>query len=138
MDCYEEIMQPGALIRIKAPRQMGKTSLMARILRHAKEQGCEAIPLSFQRADSQLFTNLDNLLYWFCSQIGRRLKQLQSLDDYWVGYGSKDKCNAYFEECLFSRYCAHGMKPLDIEILAVSFGKSYDLLLYILRKFMSR
>lgn len=100
MDCYEEIMQPGALIRIKAPRQMGKTSLMARILRHAKEQGCEAIPLSFQRADSQLFTNLDNLLYWFCSQIGRRLKQLQSLDDYWVGYGSKDKCNAYFEECL--------------------------------------
>lgn len=99
-DCYEEIMQPGALIRIKAPRQMGKTSLMARILHHAKEQGCEAIPLSFQRADSQLFTNLDNLLHWFCTQIGRRLKQLKSLDDYWVGYGSKDKCNAYFEECL--------------------------------------
>ena len=29
--CYETIDQPGALIRIKAPRQMGKTSLMARI-----------------------------------------------------------------------------------------------------------
>ena len=29
--CFEEILQPGALIRIKAPRQMGKTSLMARI-----------------------------------------------------------------------------------------------------------
>lgn len=99
-DCYQEVMQPGALIRIKAPRQMGKTSLMARILRHAKNEGCEVIPLSFQRADSNLFTDLDKLLYWFCSQIGRRLKQVKSLDEYWTGYGSKDKCNAYFEECL--------------------------------------
>ncbi|MEM9092299.1 MAG: AAA-like domain-containing protein [Cyanobacteria bacterium P01_F01_bin.53] len=99
-DCFEEIMQPGSLIRIKAPRQMGKTSLMARILNHAREQGCQAIPLSFQRADPHLFTDLDMLLRWFCEQIGRRLKRLKDLDDYWIGYGSKDKCNAYFEECL--------------------------------------
>ena len=100
IDCFEEIMQPGSLIRIKAPRQMGKTSLMARILNHAREQGCQAIPLSFQRADSHLFTDLDKLLRWFCEQVGRRLKRLKQLDDYWIGYGSKDKCNAYFEECL--------------------------------------
>ncbi len=99
-DCYREILQPGALIRIKAPRQMGKTSLMARILNYAKEQGYEAIPLSFQRADSQLFTNLDQFLRWFCEQVGRRLKRLNQLEDYWQGYGSKDKCNAYLEECI--------------------------------------
>lgn len=99
-DCFEEIMQPGALIRIKAPRQMGKTSLMARILNHAREQGCQAIPLSFQRADHYLFTDLDMLLRWFCEQVGRRMKKLRDLDDYWIGYGSKDKCVAYFEECL--------------------------------------
>lgn len=99
-DCYREILQPGALIRIKAPRQMGKTSLMARILNYAKEQGYEAIPLSFQRADSQLFTNLDQFLRWFCEQIGRRLNRLNQLEDYWQGYGSKDKCNVYLEECI--------------------------------------
>ena len=99
-DCFTEIEQPGALIRIKAPRQMGKTSLMARILHHAREQGYETVPISFQRADSRLFTDLDLLLKWFCSQIGRRLKKLADLEDYWVGFGSKDKCNAYFEECL--------------------------------------
>lgn len=99
-DCYQEILQPGSLIRIKAPRQMGKTSLMARILHHAKEQGYHAIPLSFQRADSQLLGNLDQFLRWFCEQVGRRLKRLNQLDDYWIGYGSKDKCTAYFEECL--------------------------------------
>ncbi|NET60793.1 MAG: toll/interleukin-1 receptor domain-containing protein, partial [Symploca sp. SIO2E6] len=99
-DCYEEILQPGALIRIKAPRQMGKTSLMARILNYAREQGYQAIPLSFQQADSQLFSNLDQFLRWFCERVGRRLKQLQQLEEYWLGSGSKDKCTAYFEECL--------------------------------------
>jgi len=99
-DCYQEILQPGSLIRIKAPRQMGKTSLMARILHHAKEQGYHAIPLSLQRADSQLLGNLDQFLRWFCEQVGRRLKRLNQLEEYWIGYGSKDKCTAYFEECL--------------------------------------
>ena len=101
-DCFTEIEQPGALIRIKAPRQMGKTSLMARILNHAREQGYQTVPISFQRADSCLFNDLDLLLKWFCSQVGRRLKKLSELEDYWIGFGSKDKCNAYFEECLLA------------------------------------
>ena len=99
-DCFAEIEQPGALIRIKAPRQMGKTSLMARILNHARDQGYATVPISFQRADSYLFNDLDLLLKWFCSQVGRRLKKLADLEDYWTGFGSKDKCNAYFEDCL--------------------------------------
>jgi hypothetical protein len=101
-DCFAEIEEPGALIRIKAPRQMGKTSLMARILNHAREQGYEAIPISFQRADSQVFADLDGLLRWICEQVGRRLKRLRELDDYWVGSGSKDRCNAYLEECILA------------------------------------
>ncbi|MBD0301333.1 MAG: AAA-like domain-containing protein, partial [Tolypothrix sp. T3-bin4] len=65
--CYREICQPGALIRIKAPRQMGKTSLMARILYQAREQGYRTVPLSFQHADTLVFTNLNELLQWFCA-----------------------------------------------------------------------
>ena len=99
-DCYKEILQPGALIRIKAPRQMGKTSLMARILNCAQEQGYQTIPLSLQRADSGLLSDLDRFLRWFCERVGSRLKRLNQLDEYWQGYGSKDKCIAYFEECL--------------------------------------
>jgi serine/threonine-protein kinase len=99
-DCYREILQPGALIRVKAPRQMGKTSLMARILHHASEHGYQAIPLSFQRADNKLFSNLDQFLRWFCEQIGRRLKRLNQLEDYWKGDNSKDKCITYLEECI--------------------------------------
>lgn len=100
-DCFEEILQPGALIRIKAPRQMGKTSLMARILNHAQTQGCQAIPVSMQRADRQMFTDLNKLLKWLCSRVGRRLKRLDELADYWDdNVGVKDRCNDYFFECL--------------------------------------
>lgn len=101
--CYREICKPGALIRIKAPRQMGKTSLMARILDQAKEQGYRTVPLSFQHADTSVFTNLNELLQWFCAKITRKLKLPHQVDDYWSEmYGSKDNCTAYFEDFLLS------------------------------------
>ncbi|MEO1068376.1 MAG: AAA-like domain-containing protein [Cyanobacteria bacterium J06638_6] len=100
-DCFDEITQPGALIRIKAPRQMGKTSLMARILHHAENQGYQTITVSMQRADSTMFSDLDQLLRWLCSRVGRRLKRLDELDNYWdPNVGIKDRCNDYFFECL--------------------------------------
>ncbi|MFN6466363.1 MAG: AAA-like domain-containing protein [Nostoc sp. DedVER02] len=98
--CFQEILQPGSLIRIKAPRQMGKTSLMARILDEARQHGYQTVSISFHLADKAVFTNLDTFLRWFCESVGRKLKQLHQLDDYWSIYGSKDKTTAYFEECL--------------------------------------
>jgi hypothetical protein len=50
--CHQEIVHPGALIRIKAPRKTGKTSLTARILDQARQQGYRAVHLSFQLATS--------------------------------------------------------------------------------------
>ncbi len=99
--CYREILQPGALIRIKAPRQMGKTSLMARILYQAKEHGCRTVPLSFQHADATVFNNLNELLQWFCARITRKLRLPHQINDYWTDtYGSKDNCTDYFQDCL--------------------------------------
>jgi len=101
--CYKEILQPGSLIRIKAPRQMGKTSLMARILYQAREQGYRTVPLSLQHADTGIFTNLNQLLQWLCAKITRKLRLPYQVDDYWSDtYGSKDNCTAYFEDCLLS------------------------------------
>jgi hypothetical protein len=48
LQCYEEILQPGALIRIKALRQMGKTSLMSRVLDYAANQGCQTVRLNLR------------------------------------------------------------------------------------------
>lgn len=99
--CYEMILQPGALIRIKAPRQMGKTSLMARVLNYAANHGCQTVSLSFQIAEKSIFSNLEQFLKWFCAYVGLELQLPNRLGDYWDDiFGSKVNCKAYFERYL--------------------------------------
>ncbi|MGP1386713.1 MAG: AAA-like domain-containing protein [Thainema sp.] len=113
-NCYETILKPGALIRVKAPRQMGKTSLMSRILHHAGENQYLTVPLSFQLADAAIFADLDKFLRWFCASIGRRLRLPNKLADYWDDiFGSKDNCTAYFEEYLLPEISAPLVLGLD-------------------------
>jgi serine/threonine protein kinase len=100
-DCYEAIVNPGALIRVKAPRQMGKSSLMSRILDHASQQGYRTACLNFQSADSEFFTSLDKFLQWFCAIIAWELELDDRLADYWKKLlGSKDRCTDYFQRYL--------------------------------------
>ena len=113
-NCFETVLQPGALIRIKAPRQMGKTSLMSRILRHGDEHQCLTVPLSFQLADAAIFSDLDKFLRWFCASVGRRLRLPNKLASYWDEiFGSKDNCTAYFEEYFLPEISAPLVLGLD-------------------------
>jgi transcriptional regulator with XRE-family HTH domain len=103
--CYETIGQPGALIRIKAPRQMGKTSLMARILHHAEQQGSRTVALSFQLANRRVFASSDTFLQWFCASVGQELGMLEQLPKCWELadlIGSNQCCKAFFEQYLLS------------------------------------
>ncbi|NJK99276.1 MAG: TIR domain-containing protein [Spirulinaceae cyanobacterium SM2_1_0] len=113
----ETILRPGALIRIKAPRQMGKTSLLAQTLHYARQQGCDSLSLSFQLAERSLFRDLDRFLQWFCASIGRRLGLPNRLREFWDEiFGSKDNCTAYFEEQILSsleRPLALGLDEVD-------------------------
>lgn len=70
--CFAEISKPTALIRIKAPRQMGKSSLVTRILDRAKHQGDQIVYLSLQQATQQAFTDSDSFLRWFCNSVALR------------------------------------------------------------------
>ncbi|AKG22346.1 AAA-like domain-containing protein [Calothrix sp. 336/3] len=98
-DCYHEISKPGALIRIKAPKQMGKTSLLFGILDTATKQGDRTVYISLQEADKPCFTNLDKFLRWFCATITRKLKLENKLDEYWEDDISCNvRCETYLEE----------------------------------------
>lgn len=97
--CCQLILQPGALIRIKAPRQMGKTSLMNRIIDSAKDY--PAVIINFQQTERTILTNLDQLLRWICANISRQLQLPALLDEYWdQDIGSKMSCTFYLEEYL--------------------------------------
>lgn len=99
--CYEAIVKPGALIRIKAPRQMGKSSLMLRILNHAGEQSYQVASLNFQMVDRGSLKSLDQFLQWFCSSIAEELTLDDQLANYWnKTLGSKNKCTNYFQRYL--------------------------------------
>lgn len=104
--CYQEITRPGSLIRIKAPSQMGKTSLMVRILQQAKQQQeleISTVAINLQQAEQSIFGDLDKFLRWFCASITRKLQLAHRIEDYWSEtFGSKSNCTAYFEDCILS------------------------------------
>jgi hypothetical protein len=93
-----EILHRGCLIRIKAPRKTGKSSLLNRMIAYAKEQGYQIAYLDFQEADQDVFASLDKFLRWFCVNVSRELNLLPCLDDFWdTEMGSKVSCKIYFE-----------------------------------------
>ena len=96
-----EIFQPGALIRIRAPRQFGKTSLVAKGLAHAEEYGYRTAIVSVQMADHSIYESLDKFLRWLCATIARSLGLPHRLDELWQPiFGSSYSCNEYFETYL--------------------------------------
>jgi hypothetical protein len=102
--CDETVVKPGSLIRIKAPEMMGKTSLMNRILAHAKLENYHAVYLDLSAADRGILTNLDKFLRWLCLMVSRQLKLENKLNEYWDTdiLGSNDNCTVYFEEYLLA------------------------------------
>ncbi len=95
-DCYEEIEQPGALIRIKAPKQIGKTSLLNRILHHAEQQGYRTVRFNLQKMDGEAFKSLDHFLRFLCVDMSDHLQITEQLDQYW-NRGSKVSCSNYLK-----------------------------------------
>ncbi|MBD2246992.1 AAA-like domain-containing protein [Nostoc sp. FACHB-888] len=100
---YAEMAKPGSLICIKAPKKMGKSSLILRLLAYANNQGFRTVTLDFQQADKAVFTSLDKFLRWFCTNVSRELQLEPKLNDYWnEDMGSKVSCFIYFQEYLLS------------------------------------
>lgn len=102
--CCQEITQPGALIRIKAPEGMGKTSLSGRILNHASQLDYKTVYFNLSLADKSNFNDPDTFLKWFCVMVGRGLSLDNKLKDYWDDdfSSSKVNCTDYFEQYLLT------------------------------------
>ncbi|NMG08363.1 AAA-like domain-containing protein [Brasilonema sp. UFV-L1] len=111
--CYQYICQPGALLRIKAPLQMGKTELMSNVMHHAQQQGYRTVVLNLRYASKEDFSNLDRFLQWFITSIALELELLQQVEEYWniSHHNSKIKCRKCFE-----RYLLPGDQPLAIAL----------------------
>ena len=105
--CYEEIKKPGSLIRIKSPHQMGKSSLMSRVLAQAKQLGYRTVTLNLEGADQRFFTDIDLFMQWFCATVGKQLGIKIKTEAYWDDiFGANDNTTEYFEN-----YLLHSHQP---------------------------
>lgn len=96
-----ELRKPGALIRIKAPKEMGKTSLLMRSLDVAKGLGYHTVSLNIAQVDEAILSDLNQFLRWLCANVARQLQLKPRLDEYWdEDLGSKISCTAYFQDYL--------------------------------------
>ena len=127
--CYETLLHPGSLVRIKAPSLMGKTSLITRILSQITKEGYHTVNLSFELADrSTHLTNLNKFLRWFCLNITKELGFPNQLDEYWdeEGMGAKVSCTTYFEEYLLSEVDSPLVLCLDDVDLLFPYSEIYE------------
>jgi hypothetical protein len=100
--CYKAVVKPGSLTRIKAPKLMGKTSLMVRILSYGELQDYRTVPLDLGIVERGIISNLDKFLRWLCLMVGRECHLESRLIELWDTeiLGSNDNCTSYFEDYL--------------------------------------
>lgn len=109
-----EIAQSGALIRIKAPKQFGKTSLVARGLAQAEASGFRTAVVSLQLADSSVFGSLSQFLRWLCAMVTRSLGLADRVEEFWNPLlGGSYSCNDYFESYLLPAAASPFLLVLD-------------------------
>jgi len=112
--CIEEVVQPGSLVRIKAPRQYGKTSLIARTLSEVQQRGFRTAVVNLQGADRQVLGDLDWFLKWFCASAAKSLGLADRLADQWDPmFGVSYACSEYFENYLLAESDAPLLLVLD-------------------------
>jgi hypothetical protein len=101
--CYEEIKQPGSLIRIKAPENMGKTWLMNRIVAYARGNGYKTVTLSIKGLVDGISSDEETFLRSLCVAVGDELELPNNLNQHW-----DDKlscifnCTMYFQKYLLA------------------------------------
>jgi hypothetical protein len=109
-----EIRKPGALIRIKAPREMGKTSLLLRTLAAANSLDYQTVHLNIEQTDEAILSDLERFLRWICANVAIQLHLEPRLDEYWdEDLGSKISCTAYFRNYLLPEISTPLILALD-------------------------
>lgn len=99
--CQQIIEQRSALLRVQAPYQMGKTSLLERLVQHAEGLNYRIARIDFRLVDQEATQNLGQFLQWFCQRICSELNLEIVVKERWSIYqGSKDNCTEFIETIL--------------------------------------
>lgn len=92
----EAIKRQGVTITVKAPRQMGKSSLLIRIVQAGAKAGkCSAF-LDFQLFDKSALEDADTFFRQFCAILSDELEIEDRTEEFWeMPLGNSQRCSRY-------------------------------------------
>lgn len=104
---YEEIQEPGAVISLKGPGKIGKTTLLTRILAYAETQHYYTVRLNLNRAGSTVLRSPVRFFRWFCANVTLQLgleARSEELGQYWnEDLGALTNCDLYFQKYILAQ-----------------------------------
>lgn len=101
---YREVTESGCVIRIMGPKQMGKSSLVLRLLAFAQKLGYQTVNLNCYQFDRECLTDLNKLLLSLCWQIATKLGIDPNLKEEWnEEIGPNLSSGFYLENYLFNQ-----------------------------------
>ena len=71
---YAELEKSGSLLRVKAAKKLGKSSLMLRLINRAEILGYRPVLIDFMQVDQEIFQSIDKFLRWLCINVARQLE----------------------------------------------------------------
>jgi len=91
-----QILRKGVTLRIKGSRQIGKTSLLARLSHYANEHNFPVMYTDFQESDDSHFIDLETLLRYLADRTAEERQTNNGPDHYWKSpLGPKDKITRF-------------------------------------------
>jgi hypothetical protein len=101
---YQMVLQPAAWIQIRGPKQIGKTSLMIRILQLAQQQQYHLVILNLLSWGSESYLSSNQFLQHFCAYVSKSVGLAPQIAEYWDEHLSSS-CNAthYFGKYLLTQ-----------------------------------
>lgn len=131
--CYDAILKPGGLIRIRSPKKMGKTLLLEKVVAYARSQGYRTVKLQF--GDPQILKLSDaDFCKWFCSFVSEQLNLENKLDEYWTSPIFTTGCTEYFQNYLLSSIESNLFLALDQFEALFQKQEIFETLCYLLRE----
>ena len=106
--------QPGVTITIKGPRQMGKSSLLMRMLNAAAQGGKRVVFLDFQLFDKSALRDADTFFRQFCAWFTDELEMEDRVEEYWQRpLGNSLRCTRYVDRYLLKELGAPLVLAMD-------------------------
>jgi hypothetical protein len=114
--CWQQIAGSQAVtLFVQAPMQMGKSSLMRRVLYQAeKVQHKRSAFVDFQQFTQQSFNDEENFFIQLCLMIGDALGVPEAIDEYWQGRRTNlVKCSRYLSEHIIPTFKGSFILAMD-------------------------